>query len=213
VETGDRIGVKSAESSLPLIYFIRHGETEWSLSGQHTGTTEIPLNAEGEAKARQLKATLRGIKFDRVFVSPRGRARRTYELSGVKVPAKVEPDLAEWDYGDYEGLKSKAILAQRPDWNLFLHGCPGGESPKQVSARADRLVAKLKRMKGKIALYSHGHFGRVLGARWVGYPVRAAQHLLLSTASVSILGFEHHSAAEPTLTLWNMVARVVPNAP
>jgi len=212
VETNDRIGVNSVESSLPFIYFIRHGETDWSLSGQHTGSSEIPLNEDGEAKARQLKDTLRGVQFDRVFVSPRGRARQTYELSGVKVPAEVEPDLAEWDYGDYEGLKTKEILAKRPDWNLFLHGCPGGESPEQVSARADRLVAQLKQMTGNIALYSHGHFGRVLGARWVGYPVPAAQHLLLSTASVSILGFEHHSVDEPTLTLWNMVARVVPNA-
>jgi len=190
--------------SLPEVYYVRHGETAWSLSGQHTGTTEVPLNEDGEAKARQLAGTLRGIRFDRVWVSPRQRAQRTYELSGVPIPAEVEPDLAEWDYGDYEGVTSKDVKADRPDWNLFLHGCPGGESPEQVSARADRLVAKLKGLSGKIALYGHGHFGRVLGARWVDYPVSAGQRLLLSTASVSILGFEHHSEDEPTLTLWNL---------
>jgi broad specificity phosphatase PhoE len=147
---------------------------------------------------------LRGLRFDRVWVSPRQRAQRTYELSGVPVEAKVAPDLAEWDYGDYEGLTSEAIWADRPDWNLFLHGCPNGESPEEVSLRADRLIDRLKALPGKTALFGHGHFGRVLGARWVGYPVSAGQRLLLSTASVSILGFEHHSADEPTLTLWNL---------
>lgn len=196
--------MKPDSPSLPQIYFIRHGETAWSESGQHTGTTEIPLNAEGESKARQLAATLRGLTFDRAWVSPRQRAHHTYELSGVAVPAKPEPDLAEWDYGDYEGKTSQEITAVRPDWNLFLHGCPGGESPEQAAARADRLIAKLRRLPGKTVLYGHGHFGRVLGARWVGYPVSAGQRLLLSTASVSVLGYEHHSADQPTLTLWNL---------
>jgi broad specificity phosphatase PhoE len=196
--------VKSDLPLLPQIYYIRHGETAWSESGQHTGITEIPLDAEGEAKARQLEQTLRGIRFDRVWVSPRQRAQRTYELSGVPVLAEVEPDLAEWDYGDYEGITSGDIKQDRPDWNLFLHGCPNGESIEAVGARADRLIDRLKALPGKTALFGHGHFGRVLGARWVGYPVSAGQRLLLSTASVSVLSFEHHAADEPTLTLWNL---------
>ena len=192
--------------SLPQIYYIRHGETDWSLSGRHTGTSEIPLNAIGEVKARQLAATLRGIGFDRVWVSPRQRARRTYELSGVAVPAETQPDLAEWNYGEYEGKTTQEIAAVRPDWNLFLQGCPGGESPEAAAARADRLIARLRELPGKTALFGHGHFGRVLGARWVDYPVSAGQRLLLSTASVSVLGYEHHSAAQPTLTLWNLLS-------
>ncbi len=205
VEIDQLTRVKSDTPSLPQIYYIRHGETAWSESGRHTGTSEIPLNAEGEAKARQLKRTLGGIRFDRAWVSPRQRAQRTYELSDVPVDAEVAPELAEWNYGDYEGITSKEIKADRPDWNLFLHGCPNGESPEAVAARADRLIDRLKTLPGNTALYGHGHFGRVLGARWVGFPVAAGQRLLLSTASVSMLGFEHHSADEPTLSLWNFV--------
>jgi broad specificity phosphatase PhoE len=190
--------------ALPQIYYIRHGETEWSLSGKHTGASEISLNERGENEARRLAETLRGIRFDRVLVSPRQRARRTYELSGITAAAETDPDLAEWDYGDYEGKTTREIHAGRPEWNLFQDGCPGGENPEEIAARADRLVRRLKQSTGATALYSHGHFGRVLAARWVGYPPAAAQRLSLSTGSVSILGFEHQKVSEPTLALWNL---------
>jgi len=192
---------------MPLrLYYIRHGETEWSLSGRHTGRSELPLTERGEQRARELGPRLRGIDFAQVLTSPRQRARRTCELSGLGAAAEVEPDLAEWDYGDYEGQRSADILQTRPDWNLFRDGCPGGESPAQVSARADRLLARLQTRSGNIALFSHGHFGRVLGARWVGLSVEQAQHLLLSTASLSVLGYEHDRGDQPVIALWNAVS-------
>ena len=188
---------------LTRIYLIRHGETEWSRSGQHTGPTDIPLTAHGENQAQELRQRLRDISFARVFTSPRQRARRTCELAGFAPIAETEPDLAEWNYGDYEGKRSVDILKQRPDWNLFRDGCPCGESPAQVSDRADRFIARLRTLEGNVALLSHGHFGRALAARWIGSPVSQAQHLLLSTASISILGYEHNHADEPVIALWN----------
>jgi broad specificity phosphatase PhoE len=140
-----------------------------------------------------------------VFTSPLQRARRTCELAGLGEIAEVEPDLAEWDYGDYEGQRPEEIRKARPDWNVFRDGCPGGESPVQVSERADRLFARVRTLEGNVALFSHGHFGRVLGARWIGLEIRQAQHLLLSTASVSILGYEHNAAEVPEIALWNAV--------
>jgi len=197
------------ESMLARIYVIRHGETEWSRSGQHTGLTDIPLTAHGEDGAQELGQRLRNISFARVFTSPRQRARRTCELAGLAPVAEIEPDLAEWDYGDYEGQRSVDIHKARPDWNLFRDGCPSGESPAQVSDRADRFIARLRALEGNVALFSHGHFGRVLAARWIGSLVSQAQHLLLSTASISILSYEHNHADEPVIALWNAGSREV----
>jgi broad specificity phosphatase PhoE len=186
------------------IYLIRHGETEWSLSGQHTSRTDIPLTARGEDGARKLGLHLREIHFNRVLTSPRQRARRTCELAGLGSVAEIEPDLAEWDYGDYEGRRSAEIRAARPDWNLFRDGCPDGESPGQISDRADRLIARLRALEGNVALFSHGHFGRVLAARWIGLQVIEAQRFLLDTASLNILGYEHDRVESPVIALWNM---------
>lgn len=185
------------------LYLIRHGETEWSLSGQHTGRTDIPLTARGEHEARELGQRLRTIPFSRVLTSPRQRARQTCQLAGLGPAAEIEPGLAEWDYGEYEGQRSVDILGKRPDWNLFQDGCPGGESPAQVSERADRLMARLRTMQGEIAIFSHGHFGRVLGARWIGLSVGQAQCFLLSTASISVLDYEHDRVDQPVIAIWN----------
>ena len=189
------------------LYLIRHGETEWSLSGQHTGRTDIPLTARGEGEARELGQRLRGVSLSRVFTSPRRRARQTCALAGLHPTAEIEPDLAEWDYGDYEGQRSVDILTKRPDWNLFRDGCPGGESPTQVSDRADRLVARLRSIQGEIAIFSHGHFGRVLGARWIGLLVGQAQGLLLSTASISVLDYEQDRPDRPVIAIWNTASQ------
>jgi broad specificity phosphatase PhoE len=191
------------QDMLPRIYLIRHGETEWSLSGQHTSRTDIPLTEQGEQDARKLGERLRDLNFSQVFSSPRQRARRTCELTGLAQVAEIEPDLAEWDYGDYEGKRSADILPARPDWNLFRDGCPRGETPAQISDRADRLIVRLRVLDGNVALFSHDHFGRVLAARWIGLPVSEAQHFLLDTASFSILGYEHNLADSPVIALWN----------
>jgi probable phosphoglycerate mutase len=183
---------------------MRHGETEWTLSGRHTGRTDIPLTARGEDAARALGRRLR-IAFARVLTSPRQRARRTCELAGLG-PAEIEPDLVEWDYGDYEGRESVDIRGQRPDWDLFRDGCPGGELPAQVAGRADRLIARLRTQDGNVALFSHGQFGSVLATRWIGLPVVEAQHLPLATASLSILGCDPHRAEVPIIALWNSVS-------
>jgi len=188
----------------PRIYLIRHGETEWSLSGQHTGRTDIPLTTRGEDGARKLGLRLREIQFARVLTSPRQRARRTCELAGLGFVAEIEPDLAEWDYGDYESRRSAEIRKSRPDWNLFRDGCPNGESPGQISDRADHLIARLRSLDGNVALFSHGHFGRVLAARWIGLPVIEAQRFLLDTASLNILAYEHDRVESPVIALWNM---------
>ena len=191
---------------LSRLYLIRHGETAWSLSGQHTGRTDIPLTEHGEQDARKLAERLRAVGFSRVFTSPLQRARQTCELAGLGEIAEIEPALAEWNYGDYEGQRPGDIRRGRPDWNIFRDGCPGGESPAQVSERADQLIARLRTLDGNIAIFSHGHFGRVLGARWIGLPVGQAQHLLLSTASLSVLGYEHNRAEELAIALWNAVS-------
>jgi probable phosphoglycerate mutase len=185
---------------------VRHGETAWSLSRQHTGRTDIPLTEQGERDARLLAGRLRALKFAHVFTSPLQRARRTCELAGLDKVAEIEPDLMEWDYGDYEGQRPEDIRKERPDWNVFRDGCPRGESPTQVSERADRLIARLRMLKDNIAIFSHGHFGRVLTARWIGLRVPQAQHFLLSTASLSILGYEHNRADVSAIILWNAVA-------
>ncbi len=191
------------DGSRPTVYLLRHGETAWSITGQHTGRTDLPLTAQGEQQVRALAEQLHGIAFDHVITSPRLRAQRTCELCGLGPIAKIDADLAEWDYGDYEGLRTAEICAQRPDWNLFRDGCPAGESPAEIRGRADRLIDRLRGLRGTVALFSHGHFGRVLGARWIDLPVTHGQHLLLDTASICILGLEQHSAAEGAIVVWN----------
>ncbi|WP_246731430.1 histidine phosphatase family protein [Methylocapsa sp. S129] len=182
---------------------IRHGETEWSLSGQHTGRTDIALTARGEDGARALEPCLRGIAFARVLTSPRARAQRTAVLAGLGAAAEIEPDLAEWDYGDYEGLRSADIHKERPGWNIFRDGCPHGETPAEVADRADRLLARLRAEGGEIALFTHGHFGRVLAARWIGAPVIMGERFTLGVASLSVLGFEPSHPETSTVVLWN----------
>lgn len=194
----------TAARSTPLnLYLVRHGRTKWSLSGQHTGRTDIPLTAEGEEEARKLAPWLGGLHFSRVLTSPRQRAKRTCELAGLGSRAEIEPDLAEWDYGDYEGKLSSDIRRGRPDWNAFQDGCPNGEMPAQVSARADRLIAHLCTMDGNVALFSHGEFGLVLVARWIGMPVVEGQHFLLETASLSILSYNPAHLEVRVIALWN----------
>jgi probable phosphoglycerate mutase len=185
------------------LYLIRHGQTAWSLSGQHTGRTDIPLTAFGEDEVRDLVPWLGRIRFSRVLTSPRQRAKRTCELAGLGQRAETEPDLAEWDYGDYEGKLSADIRMGRPDWNVFRDGCPNGEMPAQVSARADRLIAHLRTMDGNVALFSHGEFGLVLVARWIGLPVIEGQHFLLETASLSILGYNPAHPEVRVIALWD----------
>lgn len=187
------------------LYLIRHGETAWSLSGQHTGRTDIPLTARGEDEARLLGTALRGVDFSRVLTSPLQRARRTCELAGLAAAADIEPDLMEWDYGDYDGRRSDDIHQDRPDWNLFRDGAPNGESPVAISHRAERVLQQVRPLKGPIAIFSHGHFGRVLAARWIGLPVIQARHFLLSTGAFGILGHEHNSPGHAAIVLWNAV--------
>ena len=189
------------------LYLIRHGETEWSLSGKHTGRTDISLTSNGEDEARELGKRLRGIAFDCVLTSPLERARQTCQLAGLDKTPEIEPDLAEWDYGDYEGQRSVDIRKERPDWNIYRDGCPHGETPAQVSDRADRLFARLRARSGNIALFSHGQFGCVLGARWIGLAVADAQHFMLGTASLSIFAFDPHHLGVPVIALWNEISR------
>jgi len=185
----------------PTVYLARHGETAWSKSGQHTGRTDIPLTEKGEADAAKIGARLAGIAFAHVFSSPLQRARRTAELAGFA--PTPEPDLLEWHYGECEGLKTAEIRTKRPGWDLFRDGAPGGESVAAIQARIDGLVARLKALSGNVLLFAHGHVLRVLAARWVGQPVPFGRALLLSTATVSVLGFDHHAMDEPAIKLWN----------
>ena len=187
---------------LPTIYLARHGETAWSLSGQHTGLTDLALTERGERNAGQLGNRLSGLAFAKVFTSPLQRAVRTAELAGFTAVAEVDRDLLEWNYGDYEGRRTTEIHVERPDWQLFRDGCPGGESPSQVGARADRVVHRMRALEGDVLVFSSGHFLRVLAARWLGLDPAAGRFLLLSTASVSALSYEH-DLSEPVIRLWN----------
>jgi broad specificity phosphatase PhoE len=188
--------------ALPVIYLARHGETAWSLSGQHTGLTDLPLTERGERNASRLGQRLRGLTFARVFTSPLQRAAKTCELAGFATMAEVNVDLLEWNYGDYEGRRTVEIHAERPDWQLFHDGCPGGESPDQVGARADRVVSRVRAVQGDVLLFSSGHFLRVFAARWLGLEPAGGRYFLLSTASLSALGYEHN-LSEPVIRLWN----------
>lgn len=193
---------------LPEVYLARHGETAWSLSGQHTGMTDIPLTPRGERNASNLGLRLLEFNFPQVFTSPLQRARRTCELAGFGKQAVVDPDLVEWNYGDYEGRTTADIRRERPGWILFRDGCPGGESPADVSWRADRVVARLRALQANVLLFSSGHFLRVLGARWCGLDVASAMRLYLGTATLSAVGYEH-GVAQPVIRLWNDSRHVV----
>ena len=188
--------------SLPSLYLARHGETAWSISGQHTGKTDLPLTERGQLNARRLGAGLVGHAFARVFCSPLIRARQTCDLAGFGAVAVSDGDLVEWDYGEYEGHTSAEILRRRPEWQLFRDGCPGGESVADVGRRADRVVARARQIEGDVLVFSSGHFLRVLATRWLGLDGSCGRMLMLSTAALSILGYEH-TLAEPAIQLWN----------
>ncbi len=186
----------------PTIYLARHGETEWSLSGQHTGLTDLPLTPHGEELAKKLAPRLAGQSFAKVFTSPLQRARRTCELAGFGVAAEIMPDLVEWNYGDYEGVKTHDIHKTLPDWDLFKHGCPGGELVDQVTARAARAIATLRAVDGDVLCFSSGHILRALAACWLGLGAAGGRHFVLGTTTLSALGYEH-SLDEPIIKLWN----------
>lgn len=215
-ESDAAFDLKSAEAKLlnglQKIYLARHGETLWSLSGQHTGLTDLPLTERGECNARRLGKRLEGLEFARVFCSPLQRARRTCELAGFGAVAEIDRDLVEWNYGDYEGLSTKDIHARRPDWELFRDGFPGGESFEQLGARADRVVNRVRSVDGAVLLFSSGHFLRILAARWLGLEPVNARYLLLDTASLSSVTYEH-GPSEPAIGLWNDTSHLSAQCP
>jgi broad specificity phosphatase PhoE len=191
-----------AANILPVVYLARHGQTAWSVTGQHTGLTDLPLTERGERNALRLRERLAGLVFARVFTSPLQRAVRTCELAGFRAAAEVNPDLVEWNYGDYEGLRTAEIHAVRPDWQLFRDGCPNGESPEQIGARADRVVSRVRALKGNALIFSSGHFLRVFAARWVGLEPLAGKFFMLDTASLSGLSYENDLSCA-AMRFWN----------
>jgi len=196
--------------TFPVVYLARHGETAWTLSGQHTGLTDLPLTERGEINARRLGERLRGIPFAKVFSSPLRRAMRTCELAGFGAVAETDRDLVEWNYGQYEGRRTVDILRERPDWQLFRDGCPGGESPLEIAARADRVVQRVRAVAANVLLFSSGHFLRVLATRWIGIEPINGRFLVLSTASLSVLGYEN-GLSQPAIRLWNDTEHVLKN--
>ena len=198
--------------ALPVVYLVRHGETAWTISRQHTGVTDLPLTPQGEAEALRLRQRLEGMKFAAVLTSPLQRAARTCELAGFGGVAEIEPDLREWNYGVYEGRTSAEIHAERPDWQLFRDGCPEGESPDQIGARADRVVVRVRAIQGDALLFSSGHFLRVFAARWLGLEPGAGRLFVLGTASLSALGYEH-DRTEPVIRLWDEMSREPRSSP
>ncbi len=185
------------------IFYVRHGQTAWSLSGQHTGRSDIPLTAAGEHGAEALRPWLAGVRFAQVLTSPMARAQRTCTLAGLGAQAHIENDLREWDYGDYEGLTSAEILSDRPDWDLFRDGCPNGEAPQTVAARVDALIERLALAGGDVALFSHGHFGAALVARWIEAPLEAGRRFFLGAPSLSVLATHPHHPDVRGVDLWN----------
>jgi broad specificity phosphatase PhoE len=182
------------------VFVMRHGETAWSVSGRHTSTTDLPLTDNGRRLAERLRPVLAREAFARVFVSPMRRARETCELAGLGNVAIIDPDLAEWNYGEYEGLTPEQIHEKAPHWLVFRDGCPGGEMPEQVGARVDRLIARVRAVEGNVALFAHGHILRVLVARWIGLPPGAGQHFLLDTGTLGVLS---HYYELPAVRVWN----------
>lgn len=189
-------------AALQIVYLARHGETAWTVTGQHTSRTDLPLTEGGEANARRLGERLSGLKVARVFTSPLQRARKTCEMAGFGSVAQIDGDLTEWDYGDYEGRLTVDVLKERPDWQLFRDGCPGGESPQQVATRADRVVGRARAITGNVLLFSSGHFLRVLATRWIDIEPINGKSLVLGTASLSALGYEN-SISRPAIQFWN----------
>jgi len=187
----------------PQLYLIRHGETAWSLTGQHTGRTDLPLTTQGRAMARALAPVLQAVAFTQVLCSPRLRAQDTCALAGQGAHAQTEPDLAEWDYGDYEGLRTAEIQAKRPGWDVWADGCPGGELPNAVSDRADRLIHRLQGATGAVALFTHGQLARALAARWVGLPLAQGRHLAIDPATIGLLTTEAAHPQRQVIALWN----------
>ena len=186
---------------LPVVYLARHGNTAWTRSGQHTGLTDLPLTPDGERNAARLGERLKGLTFAKVFTSPLQRAARTCELAGFGA-AEIDPDLLEWDYGQYEGLTSAQILQGHPNWDLFRDGCPGGESPQQIGERAFRMVQRIRSVTGDVLLFSSGHLIRVLTACWLGVGPEGGRFFLLSPASLSALSYEHN-LSRPAVRLWD----------
>jgi broad specificity phosphatase PhoE len=193
--------------NLRVVYLARHGETAWSLTGQHTGRTDLPLTTHGERNARRLGERLKGLTFAAVFASPLQRASRTCELAGFGARAEVDRHLLEWDYGQYEGRRTVDIRAERPDWQLFRDGCPGGESPAEVAARADEVINRIRAINGDVLLFSSGHFLRMLAARWLGLEPLGGKYFFLTTASLSALGYEHNQSS-PVIRLWDDTSHV-----
>ncbi len=185
------------------LFYFRHGETSWSLSGRHTGVTDIPLTAHGEAQARALRRWVAAIAFAHVFTSPRLRARATCELAGLGAETNLEPDLAEWKYGDYEGRRSAEIKQNRPGWDIYRDGCPNGEQPDEIGTRADRLIARLRELRGDVALFAHGQFGSVFVARWVGLAPAEGRHFPVGPASMGVLSWDRDHPKTPVVALWN----------
>lgn len=190
-----------------LVYLLRHGQTEWSLSGKHTGMTDIPLTEEGKEEAKAISRAIKNVEFGKVLTSPLQRAVETAKIAGFQ-NREICQDLLEWNYGDYEGKKTKDIHKTRPNWNLFEDNVPNGESGEEVAKRADRVIASIQNLECNVAIVSHGHFLRVFAARWLGLPPKGGKLFYLNTASISILGFEHDSKSEPNIKLWNSTAHL-----
>ena len=186
--------------ALAKVYLIRHGETLWTVSGQHTGRTDIPLTEQGEDDARKLNVLLKGINFVKVLTSPLQRAWRTAELAGFGASTQSDFDLMEWDYGSYEGRRTADIRAERPGWRLFIDGCPGGETLAQVSMRADRVIGRVRAAGGDVLIFAHADILRVIIARWLNLSAREARHFYLTTAALIILGYDH-DLDEPVICL------------
>jgi probable phosphoglycerate mutase len=194
-------------SDLPRLFLARHGDTAWTDSRQHTGRTDLPLNERGEERARQIGERLRRFSFAHVFTSPLQRASKTCALAGFGEVAEVDPDLVEWDYGRFEGKLTRDVVKERPGWELYRDGCPDGESPEDVAARADHFIARVRGIDGDVLAFSSGHIIRMIAARWLGVPPAAGRFFFCRPASVGVLGFEHHSREEPIIGLWNYVGQ------
>ena len=195
--------------TFPVAWLVRHGETEWSVAGRHTGLSDLPLTARGEDSARDLVARLRRLVVAKVYTSPLKRAARTCALAGYGDVAQTDPDLVEWDYGEFEGLTAREIRARQPGWTLFRDGCRGGETLAAVGARADRVVQRLRAVDGNTLVFSSGHFLRVLAARWLDETPSTARHFVLGTAAICALGYDH-DRTEPVIRLWNQLPQSVP---
>lgn len=202
------MAILTMSDRLPIVYIARHGETAWSLTGQYTGLTDLPLTERGERNALRLGKRLRGMTFAKVWTSPLIRAVHTCQLAGFERVAQADPDLLEWNYGEYEGRRTAEILEECPGWQLFHDGCPGGESPAQVAERADRVIGRVRAVQGDVLLFTSGHFIRMLATRWIGLEAtNNARSFLLSTASLSALGYET-TLSRPVIRLWNETRHV-----